>query len=453
MTADADGHELPSTRLSRLFRSNLLIVGGAVAAQNLTRLVSTIILTRLLSPDDFGAVAIIASVIVSLTMLTDAGFKAFVIRHVSGDAPDFLDAIWTIRLARAAFTAILVIALAAPLSAFFKKPDLTLGIALSSAIFLLQGLESMGEANALRAHRIARAMLLDIAPSLVQLLIAISLAYMIRSYWAIFWAMVVSSLARCILTYLIFPEPLRKLRWEPHLARELLGFARFVVPSSILTLLVGQIDKLTFSRLLSLTDFGIYSLAFSLAAAPAAFSYAYSSRVLYPRYAAAWRSESRLTPDMFYARRLPAAHIYMSAVGLMIGAANLIIGLLYDDRYGEAALYLSVLGLAPLFLILNVSTSEALIAMGRLGAGLLHNILRLGWIITAGILLFWSIGPLGLAVAVGMVELPVLLLSWSQLARQRILKPMLELGLICSALIGAIVGYVLSVSFSPMLRW
>src|SRR4051794_10049002 len=76
------------------------VVIGANVASNLLRLASTMVLTRLLAPNDFGLVAIIASVFSIIAMITDAGFQAYVVRHEQADDAHFLDAIWTIHFAR-----------------------------------------------------------------------------------------------------------------------------------------------------------------------------------------------------------------------------------------------------------------------------------------------------------------------------------------------------------------
>src|SRR4051794_15646925 len=93
-----------SSRLQRVFRRERLtspssVLLGTNVASNLLRLASTIVLTRLLAPDAFGLIAMIASFFYVITMITDAGFQAYVVRHERDD-PDFVDAIWTIHFAR-----------------------------------------------------------------------------------------------------------------------------------------------------------------------------------------------------------------------------------------------------------------------------------------------------------------------------------------------------------------
>ena len=72
-------------------------MGGFGAGQFL-RLLSNIILTRLLVQEAFGIMALTMVMITSVAMLSDLGIRASVIQNPDAEDRDFLDTAWTINM-------------------------------------------------------------------------------------------------------------------------------------------------------------------------------------------------------------------------------------------------------------------------------------------------------------------------------------------------------------------
>src|SRR5213593_469813 len=90
----------PTTTLrSRLVGATLWIILGTVS-QHLLRLVSNLIVTRLLAPDMFGVMAVATTVPVIMALLSDIGLTPNIVRSPWGDDPVFLDTAWTVSIVR-----------------------------------------------------------------------------------------------------------------------------------------------------------------------------------------------------------------------------------------------------------------------------------------------------------------------------------------------------------------
>src|SRR5438309_846332 len=112
-------------------RPQLRVSGSSAIAlttviSNLMRIVSTMCLTRLLSPDVYGTTGMILSVFYMVNMVTDIGLQAYVVRHDRSDEPDFLSAVFTIHAVRGVILAIIAALLAWPLSLILQKPEIAL---------------------------------------------------------------------------------------------------------------------------------------------------------------------------------------------------------------------------------------------------------------------------------------------------------------------------------------
>ena len=75
---------------------------GAYGVELTTRLVTNLVMTRLLFPEAFGLVAASTSLIIGLTLLTDFGIRAVVIQSVRGEDDAFLRSAWVFQLSRGA---------------------------------------------------------------------------------------------------------------------------------------------------------------------------------------------------------------------------------------------------------------------------------------------------------------------------------------------------------------
>src|ERR1700680_4784650 len=91
-----------------LARREPSIIIGTMLALNLLRLISTLILTRLLAPADFGILGMITVVHYTINMLFDVGTDTFIVRHHDIADRRFLNVVWTVRVARTLLSAALI---------------------------------------------------------------------------------------------------------------------------------------------------------------------------------------------------------------------------------------------------------------------------------------------------------------------------------------------------------
>src|SRR3989337_2159235 len=95
--------------------------------QRVLRLGRTIVLARLLVPEDFGMVSIIVMVVVMLESITDAGIRLSIIQNKEGASPSYLNAAWWFQAVRGLclFIAALI---SAPLVAAFYKENILIDL-------------------------------------------------------------------------------------------------------------------------------------------------------------------------------------------------------------------------------------------------------------------------------------------------------------------------------------
>lgn len=433
--------------LSNLFalgRTRTGVLGLTTIATLVVRTVSSIVLTRLLRPDDFGIVGIIGSIFYVAGMTTDLGFQAFLIRHERTDDRHFRDVIWTIH-AKRGLALFALVALASPLIAdLFGKPPVAMPLAVASATFAIDGLASLSLITALRKDKSRELSFFDLGLQIFQTTVAILLALWFRNVWALIGAMLLQSSMRLFLSYRLFDNSTQRLARDPSIFREFLAFSRLILVSSVITLLLGQTDKLILARLFSLREFGLYALALSITSAPRSFASSYVMRVAFPIYAETWRERPNALGSVYYSVRRLQTALYSFACGGLIGAAPLVVAILYDPRYASSATFISLLMIGVSLQLTNIAATELLTATGNLKPLVHVNLTKLLWLgvsIPAG---FAVAGPIGVVAGVGLMEVPATIFNWILLWRAAVLNVREELSYIGLIAAGALIGFAAS---------
>src|SRR3954467_4044712 len=184
--------------IGKNWRPPLPLTGSSALAlstivPNCVRIVSTMCLTRLLSPDVYGIVGTIMSIFYMVNMITDIGLQAYIVRHERSEDPHFLDSVFTIHAIRGVLLTFVAMLLAWPLSWIMAKPELFAPLLVSSLLFLIDGQVSLHQFTALREGKVQRFALIDVVTGVSQTIIAIALAYFLRNVWAIVGSMLIAN--------------------------------------------------------------------------------------------------------------------------------------------------------------------------------------------------------------------------------------------------------------------
>ena len=105
----------------------------------------------------------------------------------------------------------------------------------------------------------------------------------LRSVWALVFGLLAGNLVRLIVSYFIHPyHPRLSSDWDR--AKELFGFGKWILGSSILVFLITQGDDIFVGKLLGVTLLGFYQMAYRISNAPATEITHVISQVTFPAY-------------------------------------------------------------------------------------------------------------------------------------------------------------------------
>ncbi len=167
-------------------------------------LISTLILARLLAPEDFGVIAMALSFIAMAELLSAFSFDTAIIQNQSATKAHYNSA-WTCSVLLGLSITLLMISLAYPIANFYRKPELMwVVIALSFGPFLT-GAQNIGVVAFLKELDFRKEFKFQVSRKFISFLIVVPLAFLFRSYWALVTGILVSKLAGTVISYLRHP--------------------------------------------------------------------------------------------------------------------------------------------------------------------------------------------------------------------------------------------------------
>jgi len=347
---------------TRLMRGAGVTTLGFVAAQAL-RFGSNLLLARLLFPEAFGVMALVTVFLVGAVMMSDAGIGQSVRQSPRGDDPLFLHTAYSLQVLRGAGLWLVLSLLAWPAAKFYNVPDLALMLPVAGVTLLLAGLEPMKAELAYRHLAVGRVTLLDLCSQGIGIATMVGLAWATRSVWALVLGMVVTSFVKTTLYWVALPGAASRFGWDRSAVSDLYRFGIWIFMSSAFGFMLSQGDKAIFGRFLSLTDLGIYNLAFFLASFPSLLAGTLIGSLMLPAYRIA-RENGPVAVARLRRMRYGLSAVILLALALLALIGPWIVGLLYDGRYAPAGQVLVWIALMQMWPMIGLSYDQAALAAG-----------------------------------------------------------------------------------------
>jgi O-antigen/teichoic acid export membrane protein len=223
-------------------------------------LARTIVLARLLAPNDFGLYGIALLSLSTLETFSQTGFDQALIQKKEDTKP-YLDTAWTVQVIRG-FVLATLLALGAPLvGSFFGEPRAVLLVRVLGAAVLLKSLRNIGIVYFKKELEFHTQFIYEFSGTFADLAVAIPAAIILRSVWALVFGLLVGNFVRMVVSYFVHSyRPRLRLEWVK--AKELFTFGQWLLGSSIVVFLAVQGDDIFLGKFIGATALGFYQMAF-----------------------------------------------------------------------------------------------------------------------------------------------------------------------------------------------
>lgn len=396
---------------ARAIQSSVWIASGFVI-QRATQLGSNLILTRLLFPEAFGLMSLASVFLTGLAMFSDIGLKPAVIRHPRGDDPDFLATAWTLQIIRGLCLFLAGSLLAYPVSLIYGESILFPLLVVLSLTPAISGLQSIGLITAERNLDFLKPTMIVATGQVIGAIALVVLTYIWQSVWALALGNLIGAIFTVGLGHWMLRSHRHSLRFDRESARSIVSFGRWIMLSTIVTFVGGEGLRALQAGLLTLAEFGVLGIAYTIAMIAADLPNKLTSTIGLPALAEAYRSNSdRMTHALWQMRKRVLIIAIPIAVFVALGS-NSLIDLLYDERYQAAGDFVALLSLSNTIALVFAGYCTALLAMGRAKAHLYVTFLTAISRVAGVILGFIIAGIPGMLLGIGFANLAILFIFW-----------------------------------------
>lgn len=243
---------------------NIIIIGGYSYASQIISFLSSIILSRLLLPAEYGFVALIAVFTGFIGQFADAGLSYLVIRSdynkLFHAAMNYLSFIIGVILC------VVVALLAYPIALFYNDNALILPTLILSANFIFRSMIIIPYGILSKELKFNALGFIDLICTVIEIIMMIIFAYLKFSYWALILPQVLGSFVRIAFFYSYVKLPFRLMKWKYlvigyHKAKGIIGN---LTGSNVFNYFARNTDNLIIGKYYSTNDLGIYSRAYKI---------------------------------------------------------------------------------------------------------------------------------------------------------------------------------------------
>ncbi len=397
-------------------------------------LISTLILARLLTPADFGVVAMAVAFISMAELLGAFGFDVAIIHNQRATDAEYNSA-WTCNILLGACIALIMVVAAVPISHFYRRPELVavvLALALGPLIAAAQNIGVVAFRKELDFRREFR---FQVGRKIAGFMVVVPLAVILRNYWALVAGMLFSQVAGTTLSYLMHPY-----RPRPTLSkfRQLFHFSRWMLLNNVVLFARDRSSDFFLGRLGGPSDLGTYNVAYELANLPTSEISAPINRALLPGFAKMQSNDS--VAQAYRGAVQLLAMLALPASALLFGLAPYLVVLLLGPKWTSAIPVMKVLAFNGALMLFHSSISSILFGRGFPARVMLTNALHVVLLVVSMTVALVELeaGPRGAAFAAlgtALLSTPIYIY---QLRRCLGISPQLFFGAIARPLMGCV---------------
>jgi len=361
--------------LARSAARGALYTMAAQAARIVLQLLSVVVLARLLTPHDYGLLAV-ALVVIGLGEI----FRDFGLTSASVQAPELSDGqrdnLFWVNTALGTILAGIVFVAAWPIALVSGQDDLLHIMQGLAVVFVINGLATQYRAQLMRSLRFMSLAVADVLAAALSLVVAIVAAMLGAGYWALVLQQIASALV--LLTALAWFG-----RWRPswysrrHQIGALLRFGWHLVATNLITYAASQLDTVLVAARFGPASLGLYNRAYQLVMTPLNQIRSPLTNVALPVFSRA-QDDTEQSNRFVIAGQLALGYCIGVPLLLVCGMADPIVAIMLGPQWSEAA--------SPLRLFAVAGTLTTLSFVGYwvyVSRGLSRNLLHYSLVSTA----------------------------------------------------------------------
>ena len=345
----------------RSVRGGLSTLSGQLIRASL-QVAATAILARLLTPSDYGLIAMATVIVVLAQVIKDGGLSMATIQRDSIDHNQVSNLFW-LNMIGSTLIAGAVVATAPLVAKFYDNPELTWITASLAVAFLFSGVAVQHEALLRRHMRFTAIAIAQVFSQLVNVVVAITAALLGARYWSLVLGTTAASLASTVIIFWLCP-------WKPGRFRRgsgtksMLRFGSHVMAFNFMYYFAENSDYILIGRFIGAQPLGLYTRAYTLFSLPLSQVRSPMVAVAVPALGALRDQPARFAS--YYRKLVEGLALLTVPIGVYcILEAPFVIGVLLGDEWTDAIPVFRWLALAGVTQAVVATRGLILVSFGR----------------------------------------------------------------------------------------
>ena len=411
----------PAGGLRSRILSSVKLSSLQFASQIALRLISTIVLTRLLAPEIYGVFAVVLLYRYLLEMFSDLGIRSVILTK-EGDVDDtFLRTCWTVTVLRGVIILVISCLIALIIAELqrrgifaednaYSAEVLPYAIAALGVVSLIAGLQTTNRYVYEREMRFGYVTAGMVLSNIVGLAATIALALWLRSVWALVFGAYVQWGVLTIFSYFAFKGT--RMGWQLDRASlgVIIGRGKWIIGHSILTAMAQAADRLVLGFIMTSATFGFYFIARQIVDIGLGFLNTVHAQMGLQVFTRIIGDPAEFKPK-YYRYRLFFDALAGLGAGMGLVLAPALVDLIFDDRYGPVAPFIQLLVFA-LLLIGAMVLREAFIAERKFREMTLLSLVATAALWVGLLLAVWIDNITAALLIIALYRLPEALILW-----------------------------------------
>lgn len=324
--------------------------------------VANLVLARLLSPDDFGCIALLMVFISLSQIFVDGGFGAALIQKKDPTQDDYSTIFyWNLLLAIGLY--FLLFFVSPVIARYYNIPILKDILRVQGLIIILDSLGLVHKNNLRKTLQFKKISLIVLGANFVAVVAAITMAYNGFGVWCLVAQQLLISGMTTILFWIFN-------RWKPTLVfskksfKELFGFGGFILLSNMIVTFTNEVQSLIMGKLYTARDVGLYSQARKFESIMSGTPSTVVNQVTFPVFSKFQNDIPQLTTIL---RRITKvmAFVVFPAMILVILIAKPAIVLMLTDKWVDCVPFFQILCIGGMAEALGDINYNAVAAIGK----------------------------------------------------------------------------------------
>lgn len=325
-------------------------------------LITTSILARLLTKDDFGLVSVAVIAVNYLSVVKDLGLGVALIQRRE-DADRAANTVFSINLVLGLFLSAITYPIAPWVAEYFNEPLVIPVLRWLGLSFAINAFGAVHIVLLMREMDYRRKFIPDIGNTIVKAVVSIGLAYAGFGVWSLVFGQIFGALASVILVWVVLP-------WRPYLAFDkniaaaLMAFGASIIGGDVLSVFINNIDYIIVGKIYGLTELSVYTLAFRLPEIILIGNLWVMGGVTFPAFSSIQNKPAEIQRGLLASVRF----IQMMAVPISLGlllAADPIVRVVFGEQWLDAIPLLRVLAIYAWIYSVGYHVGDVYKAIGR----------------------------------------------------------------------------------------